>query len=44
MKPYNELTREEKLACISLYPKEAKSDANEDIRREAEMYFSVKNS
>jgi hypothetical protein len=35
MKPYNELTIGEKLACLSLYPDEAKKDENTDIRREA---------
>ena len=35
MKPYNQLTKEEKLACISLYPEEAKNDADWYIRREA---------
>ena len=34
MKPYNELTTEEKLACISLYP-EAKKDKYNYIRLEA---------
>lgn len=65
MKPYNELTMEEKVVCISLYPEEAKRDGNgyirlwacrvlgftdearedkdPDIRREAEIYFNVKN-
>ena len=32
MKPYNRLTREEKLACVSLYPKEALKDEDNDIR------------
>src|SRR3990167_3021347 len=35
MKKYEELTREEKLACVSLYPEESKKDTNENIRREA---------
>jgi hypothetical protein len=35
MKPYNELTKEEKLACISLYAEEAKKDEDADIRLEA---------
>jgi len=35
MKPYNQLTNEEKLACLSLYPEEAKQDSNWVIRREA---------
>ena len=35
MKPYNKLTREEKLACVSLYPKEALKDEDNYIRLEA---------
>jgi hypothetical protein len=35
MKPYSELTTEEKLACLSLYPEEAKADSDWIIRREA---------
>ena len=44
MKKYEELTRNEKLACVSLYPEEAKRDKYADIRAEAELYFAVKNS
>ncbi len=32
---YQNLTTEEKLSCISLFPEEAKKDANVDIRQEA---------
>ena len=35
MKNYNDLTTDEKLACVSLYPKEAKKDVNWYIRIEA---------
>ena len=35
MKPYNELSLDEKIACISLYPEEAKKDEDFDIRLEA---------
>ena len=35
MKPYNTLTYEEKLACPSLYPDEAKTDEDWHIRLEA---------
>lgn len=35
MKNYNDLTTEEKLACVSLYPDEAKKDENWLIRLEA---------
>jgi len=35
MKPYEGLTYEEKLACISLYPEEAKKDSCWCIRQEA---------
>ena len=35
MKPYNTLTTEEKLACISLYPEETKKDSEWYIRLEA---------
>ena len=34
MKKYEELTREEKLACVSLYPEESKKDTDENIRIE----------
>ena len=32
---YNELTTEQKLDCLSLFPKEAKKDENWSIRQEA---------
>ncbi len=32
---YNDLSYDEKLACISLFPEEAKRDKDEDIRLEA---------
>ena len=32
---YNELTTEQKLACLSLFPKEAKKDENWSIRIQA---------
>ena len=35
MKKYEELTYKEKLACVSLYPEEAKRDEDADIRRDA---------
>ena len=35
MKNYKDLTTREKLACISLYPEEAKQDKDDIIRREA---------
>jgi len=35
MKNYNDLTTEEKLACLSLYPEEAKKDEDLYIRLEA---------
>jgi len=43
MKKYNELTKEEKLACISLFPEEAKKDEGWDIRRETELFLSILN-
>ena len=39
MKKWNELTRDEKLACISLYPEEAKKDEDYDVRLEAYHSF-----
>ena len=35
MKNYNELTREEKLACMSLYTEEAKDNEDGVIRQDA---------
>ena len=35
MKAYKSLTKEEKLACISLYLEDAKKDEDGDIRQEA---------
>ena len=35
MKKYEDLTEAEKLACLSLYPEEAKQDEDWFIRREA---------
>ena len=39
MKPYNTLTYDEKLACISLYPEESKKDMDNYIRQEAYRSF-----
>lgn len=35
MRKWDELTREEKLACILLYPEDAKRDVDADVRQEA---------
>ena len=35
MEPYNKLTKEEKRACVFLYPDEAKGNEDRHIRKEA---------